>query len=113
AWARQAQRLEKLARRALGEATAAGSEKSKTGPAGSGKPSRAARSDDALALVTAWAYPDLLARAVDSTSGRYLLANGSGAILPQGSPLLGTPWLAVAEVSASQGRADALIRAAV
>ncbi|MGJ9696263.1 ATP-dependent RNA helicase [Actinotignum sp. GS-2025a] len=113
AWARQAQRLEKLARRALGEATAAGSEQSKTGPAGSGKPSRAARSDDALALVTAWAYPDLLARAVDSTSGRYLLANGSGAVLPQGSPLLGTPWLAVAEVSASQGRADALIRAAV
>ncbi|MBS5748084.1 MULTISPECIES: ATP-dependent RNA helicase [Actinotignum] len=139
AWARQAQRLEKLARRALGDAVAAGSGQHEsgqsgsgksgsgaairgktdtagsgtTGPAGSGKPSRAARSDDALALVTAWAYPDLLARAVDSTSGRYLLANGSGAVLPQGSPLLGTPWLAVAEVSASQGRADALIRAAV
>ncbi|EPD27787.1 ATP-dependent helicase HrpB [Actinotignum schaalii] len=113
AWARQAQRLEKLARRALGDAAATGSEQSKTGPSSFGKPSRAARNDDALALVTAWAYPDLLARAVDSTSGRYLLANGSGAILPQGSPLLGSPWLAVADVSASQGRADALIRAAV
>lgn len=139
AWARQAQRLEKLARRALGDAAATGSGQSKsrqsgieqsgsgtpsrgktdtagsgkTGVSGFGKPSRAARNDDALALVTAWAYPDLLARAVDSTSGRYLLANGSGAILPQGSPLLGSPWLAVAEVSASQGRADALIRAAV
>ena len=113
AWARQAQRLEKLARSALGDAAATGSEQSKTGPSSFGKPSRAARNDDALALVTAWAYPDLLARAVDSTSGRYLLANGSGAILPQGSPLLGSPWLAVAEVSASQGRADALIRAAV
>ncbi|MDK8352827.1 ATP-dependent helicase HrpB [Actinotignum sanguinis] len=131
AWARQAQRLEELARRALGDAAGAGSAEvatagadragvsnagagsGKTGPSGSGKPSRSARSDDALALVTAWAYPDLLARAVDSTSGRYLLANGSGAVLPHGSPLLGTPWLAVAEVSASQGRADALIRAAV
>ncbi len=139
AWARQAQRLEKLARRALGEVAATGSGQSKsgqsgieqsgsgtpsrgktdtagsgkTGASGFGKPSRAARNDDALALVTAWAYPDLLARAVDSTSGRYLLANGSGAILPQGSPLLGSPWLAVADVSASQGRADALIRAAV
>ncbi|MDY5128125.1 ATP-dependent RNA helicase [Actinotignum sp. GS-2025f] len=139
AWARQAQRLEKLAHRALGEVAATGSGQSKsgqsgieqsgsgtpsrgktdtagsgkTGVSGFGKPSRAARNDDALALVTAWAYPDLLARAVDSTSGRYLLANGSGAILPQGSPLLGSPWLAVADVSASQGRADALIRAAV
>ncbi|VEI13277.1 ATP-dependent helicase HrpB [Trueperella bialowiezensis] len=69
-----------------------------------------ASQDEAIADVVARAYPTWIAR----RRGRgYLLANGAGATLPDGSPLEGSPWLAVAELSGGQGRADAVIRAAV
>ncbi len=69
------------------------------------------RDEDALALVVAHARPAWIARA-RGKGRRYLLADGQGASLPENSPLEGSEWLAVAEVSRAAG-ADGLIRAAV
>lgn len=66
--------------------------------------------DDALGVVVTMAYPMWVAR---RRGKGYLLANGAGAVLPAGSPLEGQEWLAVAELGEAQGRADAMIRAAV
>ncbi|MDY5155493.1 ATP-dependent RNA helicase [Actinotignum urinale] len=66
----------------------------------------------ALALVIANAYPENIAQRRPRTS-RYLLANGTGAVLPENSPLEGEEWLAIADISSSAGKSDALIRAAV
>lgn len=78
------------------------------------KPQRAANSqpvgDAAAAAVVALAYPQWLAC---RRGKNYLLANGTGAVLPPGSPLQGTEWLAVADLGRGQGRADAQIYAAV
>ena len=65
-------------------------------------------------LITALAYPGRIARREGED---YLLASGTRAILPPGSPLQGAPWLAVAEATRSagtsrEGRAGAMIRAA-
>jgi ATP-dependent helicase HrpB len=49
-------------------------------------------------------------RAADGTS--YLMAGGTGAVLPEGSPLRGAPWLAVADADRVPGRRDATIRSA-
>ncbi|WP_124040044.1 ATP-dependent helicase HrpB [Neoactinobaculum massilliense] len=72
----------------------------------------------ATALVMALAYPDRVARQRDGgdpahPSRRYLLTSGMGAELPEGSPLMGAQWLAVAGMDRGQGRADALIRSAL
>ncbi|WP_205647274.1 ATP-dependent helicase C-terminal domain-containing protein [Actinobaculum sp. 313] len=88
------------------------------------------RAEGYWALVISLAYPERVARLRESTPGargpspsgqgatrtagrRYLLANGVGAILPEGSPLTGEPWLAIAHLERPQGRADARIRSAV
>ena len=67
-----------------------------------------------LAVITALAHPERLARA-RGASGSYQLAGGTGAALPPGSPLVGQPWLAVAEVARAHVRdgSGAVIRAAV
>ncbi len=92
-WSREKARLERIARSVVGDVGG-----------------RASTSDDALAAVVALAYPTWIAR----KRGRgYLLANGAGAVLPEGSPLAGSPWLAIADLGQGQGRADAVIRAAV
>lgn len=70
---------------------------------GSGRPAGAAAEpfldDDALlGLVVALAHPRRLARRRPDDSGQYLLASGTGARLPAGSPLAGQDWLAVAEL---------------
>ncbi|WP_259365259.1 ATP-dependent helicase HrpB [Flaviflexus equikiangi] len=65
--------------------------------------------DEALAAVVSHAYPDRLAM---RRAGRYVTASGTGAILPHGSPLTGSEWLAVADMT-DTGRADAMIRSAV
>ncbi len=72
---------------------------------------------DAVGYVVALAFPDRVARRVTGVAGEsYLLASGTRAGLPAGSPLAGQQWLAVAEVSRAQGRdaagTGAVIRAA-
>ena len=70
--------------------------------------------DSAIAIVTALAQPERLARA-RGRNGSYLLAGGTGAALPRDSALRGQPWLAIAEVArghAADG-SGAVIRAAV
>ncbi|WP_420713918.1 ATP-dependent helicase HrpB [Arthrobacter sp. H14-L1] len=72
---------------------------------------------EAVGFVVALAFPDRVARRVPGAGPqRYLLSSGTQAGLPAGSPLSGHEWLAVAEVSRSQGRdaagTGALIRSA-
>ena len=67
---------------------------------------------DRLALISALAYPHLLAcRRPDSDS--YLLANGVGAQLESNSPLIGQQWLAVSAVDRAPTSRQARILAAV
>lgn len=65
--------------------------------------------DEAIGAVVAAAYPDRIAILRGST---YLTAMGTGAVLPQGSPLTGSEWLAIADMT-DTGRADAMIRSAI
>lgn len=74
--------------------------------------SASASEDAAIAEVVARAYPDRLARLRPGGSA-YLLASGTGAVLPEHSPLVGTQWLAIADAGRAPGRKDAVIRAAV
>lgn len=55
--------------------------------------------------VLALARPERLARRVAEGSRSYLLASGTRAALPEGSALIGRPWLAVWEVQRAEGRA--------
>ena len=61
---------------------------------------------ETVGLLLALAYPDRVARRRDGGADRYLLANGRGARLLAGDPLLGCDWLAVAHLDAgdSDGR---------
>lgn len=72
------------------------------------------RHPDAVAATVMRAWPDRVARRVDDTI--YLLARGTRAALPLGSPLIGEAWLAVADVARAEGRqtagTGAVIRAA-
>ncbi|PWD52311.1 ATP-dependent helicase HrpB [Serinibacter arcticus] len=68
--------------------------------------------DDAAAAVVALAYPDRIARR-RADGEAYLLASGTGAVLPDVSPLRGAPWLAVADAGRTVARRDAVIRSAV
>lgn len=72
---------------------------------------------EAVGFVIALAFPDRVARRMAGAAGEtYLLASGTRAGLPAGSPLAGHEWLAVAEVARAQGRetagTGAVIRAA-
>lgn len=60
--------------------------------------SRSSRSASAqeTAELLSWAFPERLALARESGSGRYLLRQGRGAILPAGDPLIGAEALVVA-----------------
>lgn len=78
----------------------------------SSEPSGQMAADEEVALVVARAYPERIARVKPGT-GRYLLASGTGAVLPEHSALQGEKWLAIAQLDRAQGRADAVIRAAV
>lgn len=62
------------------------------------RPSRRIDNDAALALMVARAHPGFIARARSANSPRYLTASGLGVELPTDSPLIGSPWLAIAEV---------------
>ncbi|GAB3624439.1 ATP-dependent helicase HrpB [Mariniluteicoccus endophyticus] len=65
----------------------------------------------AVGLVTAYAYPDRIARRRDEGGG-YLLSGGTGADLSRGSSLSQEPWLSVADVARSGGVSGAQIRSA-
>lgn len=62
-------------------------------------------------VVVGLARPERLARRTGERSRAYLLASGTRAALPEGSPLAGQEWLAVWEVQRADGRV-AVIRAA-
>jgi len=53
-------------------------------------------SDD-VGQVLALAYPDRVAQRRPSTAPRFVLRNGTGAVLPDGDPLSTSPYLVVAE----------------
>jgi ATP-dependent helicase HrpB len=53
---------------------------------------------DACGALLALAYPDRIARARATAGGRYLLRNGTGAVLAAHDGLLGAPWLAIGEL---------------
>lgn len=67
--------------------------------------------DLTVGLVVALAHPDRLARLRPGGS-TYLMTSGTGASLPQGSALVGQPWLAVADADRGASRRDATIRSA-
>ena len=99
-------RLERLARRLPASAShdalasvAARQEKART-------------REDELALTCALAYPEWIARRRPGSLA-YILAGGVGAELPQGSPLEGQEWLAVASIDRAPASRHARILAAV
>ena len=103
-WKRESTRLEKIALQATTP---------KTGPSAAGGFSAGFE----IGLVTALAFPGQVARRVQNAAGTtYLLASGTRAGLPAGSPLAHHQWIAVAEVARAAGRdaagTGALIRAA-
>ncbi len=91
AWANDVRRLERIARENPGPASA------------SGTPGLAADAEK-VGFVVGLAFPRFVARRVPGVQERYLLASGSRAGLPVGSPLAGHEWLAVADVSRAAGR---------
>lgn len=54
--------------------------------------------EDALGILLALAYPERIAKRRDAGGTRYQLANGTGAVLPAGSPLAREEYLAVGDV---------------
>ncbi|MDO5699896.1 MAG: ATP-dependent helicase HrpB [Bowdeniella nasicola] len=54
--------------------------------------------DDALAVLIALAHPGFIARLRSGSQTRYLTASGIGIELARDSPLIGSTWLAVAEI---------------
>lgn len=69
--------------------------------------------DLAAGLVVGLAYPERIARARTPGGSAYLMAGGTAADLPPGSPLAGLEWLAIAAADRPPGRASARIRSAV
>lgn len=84
-------------------------------PATADAPTRAdgRLSDDlAAGLVVGLAYPERVARARETGGRVYLMAGGTEAELPAGSPLTGSPWIAVASADRAAGARTARVRSA-
>ena len=96
-WRAQAERLERLL--------------PGRGARGAGRGRADLSLDLAVGLVVALAHPDRVARRRPN-GATYLMASGTGAALPPGSPLAGYDWLAVADADRGAGRRDATIRSA-
>ena len=79
--------------------------------AAGGHPSRTDHVEPGLLL--ALAFPERIAKARSQDTGRYLLANGRGAILDPLSRLARAPYLVVAEMSGSAAQARILSAAAI
>ena len=92
-WARERDRLARIARDAVG---------------GQAVGARRVTSPDAAeqaGAILALARPERIARRTADGSRSYLLASGTRAALPENSGLLGAGWLAVWEVQRADGRA--------
>ena len=101
-WAEEARRMEAIARQEASGLETAGLE---TSGRAQSRPAAQTASAEAVGFVVALAFPDRVARRVPGPGPeRYLLASGTRAGLPSGSPLSGHEWLAVAEVSRAGGR---------
>ena len=99
-------RLERLARRLPASAS------DDTLASVAARQEKARTREDELALTCALAYPEWIARR-RAGSMAYILAGGVGAELPQGSPLEGQEWLAVASIDRAPASRHARILAAV
>ncbi len=53
---------------------------------------------EATGTVLALAYPDRIAQLRPGTRGRFLMANGRGAVVDETDPLAASPWLAIADL---------------
>jgi ATP-dependent helicase HrpB len=75
-------------------------------------PEKSTTSDEpSPGAILALAYPDRLAK--NRGDGRFLLANGRGAVIDQASPLAREPFLAVAEVAGSATRGRIVLAAPI
>ena len=75
-------------------------------------PEKSTASDEpSPGAILALAYPDRLAK--NRGDGRFLLANGRGAVIDQASPLAREPFLAVAEVAGSATRGRIVLAAPI
>ena len=101
-------RLERLARRL----PSSSSTQDALAPAPARQDADARTREDELALTCALAYPEWIARRRPGSMA-YILAGGVGAELPQGSPLEGQEWLAVASIDRAPASRHARILAAV
>ena len=99
-------RLERLARRLPASAS------DDTLASVAARQEKARTREDELALTCALAYPEWIARRRPGSMA-YILAGGVGAELPQGSPLEGQEWLAVASIDRAPASRHARILAAV
>lgn len=68
-------------------------------------------SSDELATFSVSAFPGRICRRRGTSGGRYLTAEGYGAVLPPDSPLLGSEWLLA--ITLSDREAEAVIRCAL
>jgi ATP-dependent helicase HrpB len=79
-------------------------------PAPTGPEAGSPTGDDRVAgVVAALAFPERVAKL---DGGSYLMASGTRAELPDGSPLRGAPWLAVAVADRPVGRGHARVQLA-
>jgi ATP-dependent helicase HrpB len=106
AWAHEVRRFERLAG-AGGDAAP---------PGAAGRTVATATDAEKAGVVVALAFPGFVARRVQGDREQYLLASGTRAGLPAGSPLAGHEWLAVADAARAAGRdaagTGAVVRAA-
>jgi ATP-dependent helicase HrpB len=63
--------------------------------------------------LLALAFPDRVARSRDAHSGRYVLSNGRGAVLPRDDPLVGSRFLVVAHLDATHADGRIFLAAAI
>ena len=101
-------RLERLARRLPSSSSALDA----LAPTPARQDAQRRTREDELALTCALAYPEWIARRRPGSMA-YILAGGVGAELPQGSPLEGQEWLAVASIDRAPASRHARILAAV
>ncbi|MEU4622249.1 ATP-dependent helicase HrpB [Actinoplanes sp. NPDC023801] len=120
AWRAEVRRLTRSLDRATGSGTGGG-DSAEAGPAGmnrhggiriGGSTTGPLTDDVAAGLVAGLAYPERVARAREPGGRDYLMAGGTAAELPAGSPLTGVQWIAVANADRPAGTPVARIRSA-
>ncbi|MFI8274543.1 ATP-dependent helicase HrpB [Streptomyces sp. NPDC085929] len=115
-WRAEARRLERAAASGDSAGTAPPSPRGSNGGsgqgpvAGRGSVGEEVLPDAAAGLVAALAFPERVAKAKGRAA--FLMAGGTGAELPDGSPLRSAPWLAVAVADRPPHSASARIRLA-